>query len=140
MSMTHGLYVIHTKLFALTGLTAIVGNNINYAKGPVSNTWPQVIYFDVVDMTGHKVDFEHLTVQFSCWSEADNPWQALEIKEIIRAEFLRFRGLVAITGGSVDITWSDLIDSGALPDADSTLFGQFLRFKFSIRGSNIGGF
>jgi len=138
MSMEHGLYAVHTKLFALTALTNIVGTNIAYARGPIEGTWPQVHYFDVSEITNHKIDFEKLTIQFSCW--ALDKWDALAMKEIIRAEFLRFTGFVAITGGNVEITWSKLIDSGALPEADPTLFGQFLRFQFSIRGTNIGGY
>jgi hypothetical protein len=129
---------VHSKLFASTELTAIVGTNIAYARGPISNTWPQVHYFEVAGIEGYQVDFNSCTIQFSAWSL--DKFQALAMKEVLYGIFSRFKGLTSVTGGTVDITWTELVDSGALPDTDPQLFGQYLRFLFRYRGANIGGY
>jgi hypothetical protein len=131
------IYAVQTKLFACTALTTVVGNNIAFARGPVDNTWPQVHFFKVSTGEGYQVDFNQVTIQMSVW--ADDKWTALSIKEIIYNEFKRYIGKIATSLGVVDITWTEMIDSGALPEADSTLFGEYLRFKFRYRGANLGG-
>jgi len=130
---------IQNKLFACTALTAIVGTNIAYAQGPIVGTWPQVHFFKVSSIDGYKVDFNYYTAQFSTW--ALDKWDAITINDIVYAEFNRFIGKVSAspTVGDVDITWSEMIDSGALPEADTTLHGQYVRFKFRYRGANLGG-
>lgn len=132
------LEAVNVKLFATSGLTSIVGTNIAYARGPISNTWPQVHYFEVTGLEGYQVDFNTLTVQLSAWS--NDKFQALAIKEVLYGIFSRFKGLTSVTGGTVDITWTELVDSGALPETDPQLFGQYLRFLFRYRGANIGGY
>ena len=131
------VYAIQEKLFDCTALTAIVGNNIAFERGPVSNTWPQVHFFEVSAIDGYQVDFNFVTVQFSCW--ALDKWDAVAIKEAVYHEFNRFIGEITTSLGTVKITWSELVDSGPLPEADPTLYGQYLRFKFRYRGENIGG-
>lgn len=131
------VYALQTKAFACTALTAIVGNNIAYDRGQVGNTWPQVHFFEVSSMAGYQVDFNYCIVQFSCW--ALDKWDALNLKEIVYQEFDRFIGKITTSLGVVDITWSEMIDSGALPEADATLYGQYVRFKFRFRGANLGG-
>lgn len=132
------LAAAHAKLFASSALTAIVGTNIAYARGPVSNTWPQVHYFEVANSEGYQVDFNTITIQLSAWSL--DKFQALAMKEVLYGIFSRFKGLTSVTGGTVDITWTELVDSGALPETDPQLFGQYLRFLFRYRGANIGGY
>jgi len=132
------LEAINSKLFATTALTAIVGNNIAYARGPIDGTWPQVHYFEVAEVEGYQLDYNSITVQFSAW--AHDKYQVLEIKRILSVLFSRFRGTISVTGGTVDINWTELVDSGALPESDPQLFGQQLRYQFRYRGTNIGGF
>lgn len=131
------IYALQEKAFACTALTAIVGNNIAYERGPVGDTWPLVHFFEVSSMDGYQVDYNFCTVQFSCW--ALDKWDALALKEIIYNEFNRFSGKVTTSLGDVDINWTEMIDSGALPQADATLYGSYVRFKFRYRGANLGG-
>ena len=131
------IYALQTKAFACTALTALVGNNITYARGPVEGTWPQVHFFEVSSMDGYQLDFNYCTVQFSCW--ALDKWDALALEEVVYTEFNRFIGKVTTSLGIVDITWTEMIDSGALPEADPTLYGTYVRFKFRYRGANLGG-
>jgi hypothetical protein len=132
------VYAAQTMLFASTSLTAIVGNNIDYKRGAVEKTWPLVHFFPVSAMVGYRADFNFCTMQFSIWST--EKVETLAIKEIVNNIFERYRGKVTVANyGIVDITWTELIDSGALPEADPTLFGEYLRFKFRYRGANLGG-
>jgi len=128
MTLSDALGKIHTQLFASTELAAIVSTNIHYARGPVTSQWPQVIYFDVATGTNYNIDYDTLTVQFSAWST--DKFQVLTMRSLLYNMFLRFR--------SSDINWTELIDSGALPQDDQQLYGQFLRFQFRYRGANIG--
>jgi len=121
-----------------TALAAIVGTNIAYARGAIDNTWPQVHFFEVATTEGYMADYNSVTIQFSAW--ALDSYDALQIKEIIYSIFSRLHGKTAITGGSVDINFSTLVDSGALPESDPQLFGSYLRFRFFYRGTNLGGF
>jgi hypothetical protein len=119
-------------------LTALVPKtSINYARGPVNSTWPQVNFFEVAATEGYQVDFNSCTVQISAW--ALDAKQALKIKEIIHSIICRFRGKVIVTDGEITVTWSELIDSGAMPENDPQLYGQYVRYLFRYRGKNIGG-
>ena len=130
---------IDKKLKASTALVALVPKtSIGYGRGPVTATWPNINYFDLAPREGYQVDFNSLTIQISIW--ALNPKSALAIKEVVYGIFARFRGKIAIAGGSVDITWTELVDSGALPETDPQLYGQYLRFLFRYRGENLGGY
>lgn len=138
MSVNHVLDAVNVMLFADSSITGIVGTNIAYARGPVSNKWPQVHYFEVTDTYGYQCDFNSHTVQISAW--ALDKWDALNLKIYLTNLFLRYRGKVSITGGTVDITWCEIIDSGALPESDPQLFGQYIRVKIRYRGTNLGGY
>lgn len=133
------LEAIDKTLKASTALVALVPKaSINYARGPVSATWPAVHYFEVATTEGYQADYNSVTIQFSAW--ALDMHSALQIKEVVHSLFSRFHGKIAITGGSVDINWTELVDSGALPETDPQLFGSFLRFQFRYRGVNLGGY
>jgi hypothetical protein len=127
MTLTDALGKIHARLFAEPALTAIVGTNMHYARGPVTSQWPQIIYFDVATSTAYNIDYDTVTVQFSAWST--DKWQALTMRTVLYNMFLRFN--------NADFNWTQLIDSGALPQDDQQLYGQFLRFQFRYRGANI---
>lgn len=128
---------INNTLFASTELQGKVAKRIAYARGTVGSKWPQVHYFEVAETVGYLADYNSITIQFSAWSL--NKYESLEIKDILKTLFTRFRGVISITGGEVDINWSELIDSGALPETDPTLYGQYLRYIFKYRGKNLGG-
>ncbi len=138
MSKEHVLEAMNVKLFASVALAALVKENIAYARGIVTNTWPQVHYFEVTSTEGYITDYDSITVQFSVW--ALDKFSALRIADIVEKIFKRLHEKITVTGGVVDINWSQLIDSGALPETDPQLFGQFLRFTFRYRGENLGGF
>jgi hypothetical protein len=127
MTLSDALGKIHAQLFASAELAAIVNTNIHYARGPVTSQWPQVIYFDVATSTGYNIDYDTVTVQFSAWST--NKFQSLTMRTVLYNMFLRFN--------NADFNWTELIDSGALPQDDQQLYGQFLRFQFRYRGANI---
>ena len=130
---------IDKKLKASTALVALVPKaSIGYGRGPITATWPNIHFFEVASGEGYQVDFNSCTVQISIW--ATNPKSALSIKEVVYGILSRFRGKIAIAGGSVDITWTELVDSGALPETDPQLYGQYLRFLFRYRGENLGGY
>ena len=130
---------VDKKLKASPALVALVPKtSIGYGRGPITATWPNIHFFEVASGEGYQVDFNSCTVQISAWST--DPKNALKIKEAIYGIFSRLRGDVAITGGSVDITWTELVDSGALPETDPQLYGQYLRFLFRYRGENLGGY
>jgi len=138
MIATNALDAILKTLTDSTELAAIVGSNIAYARGAISDTYPLVHFFEVASSVGYKADYNSITVQFSAW--ADNSYDALQLKEILYTLFNRFHGKIVLTGGTVDINWTTLVDSGALPEGDPQLYGSFLRFKFMYRGTNLGGF
>ena len=132
MTRTTALTEIHTFLFADTTLAAALSNGIYYGRAPVTSTWPQLVYFDVTETTGYQVDYNTVTVQFSLWST--DRFQALSLIERVRVIFNRLSDSV-----SGKFNYVSLIDSGALPQEDQQLYGQFLRFQFRYRGANIGG-
>lgn len=130
MNRTTALTEIHAFLFADTTLAAAVSNRIYYARGPVTSAWPQLVYFDVTETNGYQVDYNSVTVQFSLWST--DTFQALSLIERVRVIFSRLSDIV-----SGSFNYVSLIDSGALPQEDQQLYGQFLRFQFRYRGENI---
>lgn len=119
-------------------LAALVGTNVQYARGGVENTYPLVRFFEVASSDGYQVDYNSVTFQFD--AVALDAYTALQIKEVLYTLLNRFHGKVALSGGNVEINWSTMIDSGALPDTDLQLYGSFLRFSFKYRGKNLGGF
>lgn len=131
------LQAVHAILFGTAELTAIVGNRISYARAPVTSTYPQVIYFDVSSRADAIVDYDKVTAQISCWST--NKFEALSIQRIIYNAMLRYRGPVDIGGDTVDINWTELIESAALPQDDPQLYGYQTRFELRTKGANIGG-
>ena len=135
--ITPVLQAVHARLFASSDLAAEVGTRINYARAPVGTDYPQVIYFDVASRTGGVMDYDKVTVQFSAWS--NDKYQALRIQEILYRLWLRYSGVVAITGGdNVDVNWTELVDQSALPQDDPQLFGYQIRFELRVKGANIG--
>jgi len=128
---------IHTRLFGDSALQSLVGKQIHYSRGPVTATWPQLVYFDVSATPGYEIDYHRATVQFSMWSQ--DKYNTLYIRDAIYRLFHGFSGIVVIQGGTVDINYSAVIDSGVLQEADPYLFGQQLRVQFSYRGENLGG-
>ena len=133
----HVLEALHKLLFSSTGLTTATNNQIYYARAPVSSTFPQVVFFDVTDTKGYLVDYDSVTAQVSAW--ALDEITALNIHSIISGLLSRFYGIVNIGDNAIDINYIELIDSGALPQQDQQLKGQFLRFVIRYRGTNIGG-
>ena len=131
------LEALHKLLFSSTGLTTATNNQIYYARAPVSSTFPQVVFFDVTDTKGYLVDYDSVTVQVSAW--ALDEITALNIHSLIGGLLSRFYGIVNIGDNAIDINYIELIDSGALPQQDQQLKGQFLRFVIRYRGTNIGG-
>jgi hypothetical protein len=135
--MTKPLQAIHALLFSNNDLKTAVNERIFYARGPISSQWPQVHYFDVAMSTTHVIDFDALTIQVSVWGL--DQFQVLNISDLIYSTLIRYTGTVDIGGGeTVDINFMQLIDRGALPEADQQLKGQFLRFVVRYRGQNIG--
>lgn len=129
---------IHKKLMDNVAIKTALSSRIYYARGPVSSTWPQMIYFDVAETQGYLIDFDSVTVQFSVW--ATTAPQALNIIEMVRKTVTRINETVSISGGkTAKINWSSLLDSGELPGSDQQLHGQFLRVRFNYSGENIGG-
>lgn len=131
------LEAIHKTLFANVALKTALGSRIYYARGPISSTWPQLIYFDVTDTQGYLIDYDSVTVQFSVWSTTAP--DALKHIESVRKMMTRLNGDIALSVGSVYINWSSLIDSGEVPGSDQQLHGQFIRVRFNYRGENLGG-
>lgn len=127
----------HAILFSSSDLSDEVGDNIHYARGPVTSQWPQVVYFAVTSRDSYIVDYDKNTIQVSSW--AADKWQALRIHDILRRLFREYRGTVNTHYGDVKINWTELIDSSALPQDDDQLFGHQLRFELRVRGDNIGG-
>lgn len=126
---------VDVLLKAMAGLTAIVGTNINYANGPIGNTWPQVHYFGVTETLGYLIDYDMQQVQISIWGL--DKWDVLNSKEIIKAALIEYSGTVNLSGGkTIEINWSELSDAGALP-SDNDLYGEFLRINFKYRGTNL---
>lgn len=132
MNRKDALEQIHGFLFTDTTLAAALSNRMYYARGPVVSQWPQLIYFDVAETNGYQLDYDSVTVQFSIWST--DKFQALTLIERVRLIFNRLSDIV-----SGSFNYVSLIDSGALPQDDQQLYGQFLRFQFRYRGKNIGG-
>lgn len=137
MSMQAAIEAVQQRLVNHTPLRDIVGTNIHYARGPVDGTLPQVIFFDVTATSGYIVDYNSATMQFSCWS--NDKYQAMQLADIIRLLFNRFSGNVTTYLGSVQINFTNMIDSSALPESDPNVFGYQSRFQFWMRGTNIGG-
>jgi hypothetical protein len=132
------LEAVHKILFANTELTAEVGNNIAYARVPLTASWPCVHYFDVAQNSDRDMDFDRWTIQISAWSQ--DKYQAARIKKILFDQFNRLTDYtVAITAGNFIIHRSDIIDAGALPSEDRLLYGSFIRCNIKHRGENIGG-
>jgi hypothetical protein len=111
--------------------------NIGYGRLPVTTKANTVNFFEVAQADGYQINYDSVTLQFSVWCL--DKWDAVEIKDIIHKSYSGFRGTLNTTGGTVEINWTELIDAGALPESDPQLYGQFLRFTFRYRGSNIGG-
>lgn len=131
------LKAVHARLFASNDLAAEVGTNIHYARGPVTSTYPQVIYFDVASGTNPTLDYDRVTVQFSAWS--GDKHQALHIQDILYRLWLRYRGIIDVGGGDeVDINWTELVDQSALPQDDPQLYGYQIRVEIRTKGANIG--
>ena len=126
---------IHNVLFSIAELTAILGTKINYSKAPITAEWPLLHYFDVTKVIGYLMDFNSVTVQFSVWSQ--DKFEALQLRGILENNLLRLNDTITTNTGMVKITWSVLIDSGALPSVDSFLYGQFLRVNFRYLGNNL---
>ncbi len=124
-------------LFSHTPLTDIVGTEIHFARGPVTSNYPQVIYFDVAERDSYQIDYDKATIQVSSW--AQDKYNALKIHNILRKLFREFRGTVTTYLGDVEINWTQLVDTSALPQDDPQLFGHQLRFELRTRGQNIGG-
>jgi hypothetical protein len=131
------LEAINKRLFGNTALKNALSSRIYYARGPVSATWPQMIYFDVTDVQGYLIDFDSMTVQFSVW--ATTAISALNLSVMVRDLMTRMGGQYALGTGTVYINFSQLIDAGELPGDDQQLYGQYLRVKYNYRGTNIGG-
>ncbi len=129
--------ITHNILFDTSDLVAEVGNNIHYARGPVTSTWPQVIFFSVAERSSYLVDYDKATVQISVWSQ--DKYQALRLHGIIKKKFKEFRGVVNTHLGNVEVNWTQMIDSSSLPQDDQTLFGHQSRFEIRSRGKNLGG-
>lgn len=129
---------VHKKLFENAALKAALSSRIYYARGPVSSTWPQLIYFDVADTQGYLIDFDSVTIQISLWAETAP--QAVKLIELARSTLTRLNETVSLSGGrTAKINWSSLIDSGELPGSDQQLHGQFLRVRINYLGENLGG-
>jgi hypothetical protein len=137
MMITPVLEAVHTKIFADTDIKAEVGTNIHYARGCVTSIWPQIVYWDVTAQQGYNVDFNSVTVQFSVWG--DDKFQVTKITELIALLFGRFSGTVTTGLGDVEINYTSLIDTSALPTEDDNLYGRQLRYLISYRGLNLGG-
>jgi hypothetical protein len=132
------LEAIQKLLFANTALKNALSSRIYYDRGPVSSTWPQLVFFDVTETQGYLIDYDSVTVQFSVWAATAH--SALQIIEMVKKIVLRLHAGVDISGGNkVFINWSSLLDSGELPGSDQQLHGQFLRIRFNYRGENLGG-
>ena len=127
----------HAILFSSSDLENEVGDNIHYARGPVTSKWPQVVYFAVTSRDSYIVDYDKTTIQISSWDT--DKWRALRIHDILRILFREYRGVVNTYYGDVEINWTELVDSSALPQDDDQLFGQQLRVELRTRGENIGG-
>ena len=120
-----------------TPLTDIVGTEIHFARAPVTSNYPQVIYFNVTSRDSYQIDYDKATIQVSSW--AYSKYDAIKLHNIIRKLFREFRGIVTTYLGDVEINWTQLVDSAALPQEDQQLFGHQLRFELRTRGQNIGG-
>lgn len=131
LEATNRLLVNHAPL------TDIVGSEIHFARGPATSNYPQVIYFDVAERDSYQIDYDKATIQISSW--AHDKYNALKIHNIIRKLFREFRGVVTTYLGDVEINWTQLVDTSALPQDDPQLFGHQLRFELRTRGQNIGG-
>lgn len=129
--------VVQNILFADADIIAEVGNNMHYARGPVTTDWPQVIFFPVAERDTYIIDYNKVTMQVSSWSH--EKYQSLKIHNILRKLFREFRGVVTTHYGDVEINWTQLVDTSALPQDDPQLFGHQLRFELRTRGQNIGG-
>ena len=137
MSSDIAVEVVHNLIFGDSDITDIVGNNIHYARGSVTTKWPQIIFFPVAERDSYLIDYDKVTVQVSSWSI--EKYQALTLHNLLRNLFHEFRGVVNTHVGDVDINWTQLVDTSALPQADPQLFGHQLRFELRMRGQNIGG-
>lgn len=137
MSEQIALEATNRILFSSTELAAEVGTNIHYARGPVTSTWPQVVYFPVTARESYRMDYDKTTIQVSSWS--GDKYQAIKIHNILRKLFREFRGIVTTHYGDVEINWTSLVDTSALPQEDDQLYGHQLRFELRVRGENIGG-
>ena len=129
---------VHSKLVGNIAIASALGGRIYYERGPVSSTWPQLIYFDVAETQGYLIDYDSVTIQVSVWSTKAT--EALRLIELVKATLTRMNEKVTLSNGrSATINWSSLIDSGELPGSDQQLKGQFIRVKFNYLGQNIGG-
>lgn len=132
------LEAVHAKLTQNVALKNAVGGRIYYERGPVSSTWPQLIYFDVSDSQGYLIDFDAVTIQVSVWSPKAP--ECLRIIEMARSTLTRLNETVSLSGGrTAKINWSSLTDAGELPGSDQQLKGQYIRVRINYLGTNIGG-
>ncbi len=135
MSVENVLEMVEIKLKALSGSTGI--SEVHFARGPISGTWPQAHFFKSAETLNYRIDYDMAQIQVSVWGLEAEKLIVLSAIEYYKKALVELHETVSLSAGSIEINWSELADSGALPVDDTQLYGEFIRVNFRYRGENL---